>query len=315
MTLQEQIRENQRRTVLVLALYALLVAAVAGVIELVWRNVDVLLAFGLLAIGYGVVGWWSAGRVIAAATGAHPADGDAYRSARRALDTVAIAAGLPVTPPLYVVDDPAPNAFAAGRDASSTYVAATTGLLALMPSRELEAVFAHEISHVRNRDVRLMSLAAVLVGVIALVCDLLLRLTLFGAGGRGRRDNGLAVFAMLATAVLAPLAALLLQLALSRRREYQADASAAAITGDAEGMALALDLLRRDTRATRRVSTATAHLFIESPIRQEARRRPGASLFDTHPPLADRIARLEQAGGFRLAGTTQRRAPGDPVLG
>jgi heat shock protein HtpX len=312
-TLQEQIRQNRLRTALLLVLFAIPVAALAAAAALA-VGPDGLVLVGVVAIAYGIFSWFACGRMIAAAAGARPAAPGQHPQARRALDTVAIAAGLPVTPPLYVVDDPAPNAFAAGRDPAHAFVAVTTGLLETMPRRELEGVLAHEISHVRNRDVRLMSLAAVLVGVIALASDLLLRVTLLGGGrGRDRRAGALPFAALLAAAVLAPLGATLLQLALSRRREFQADASAAEITGDAEGMALALKRLLVDPRPTRRINTATAHLYIESPIRQEPHRRRGAALFDTHPSLEDRIARLEQAGGFSLARDARAAAPAAPA--
>ena len=224
-----------------------------------------------------------------------------YPEAWGALETVAIGAGLPSTPPLYLIQDPAPNAFAAGRDAEHAYVAVTTGLLDTMPRRELEAVLAHEVSHVRNRDVRLMSLAAVLVGVIALVSDLVLKLTLFGGAGRGRRDNGggnaFILIGVLAAAILAPIAASLLQLALSRRREYLADASAAEVTGDAEGMALALKRLLVDTKVTTRDHErdgAPLHRVADEPALAPALRGPLE-----HPPVA-RVAHRAARGGRRV---------------
>jgi heat shock protein HtpX len=299
-TLQEQIRANRWRTLLVYVMFALLAAGLSIVLGLAFGT-GFLIFFGVISIVYGVFSWFSAGKIIAVAAGAVRVDPKLYPEAEGALETVAIGAGLPQTPPLYLIQDPAPNAFAAGRDAEHAYVAVTTGLLDTMPRRELEAVLAHEVSHVRNRDVRLMSLAAVLVGVIALVSDLVLRLTLFGGAGRGRgRDNGgniLLIVGVLAATILAPIAATLLQFSLSRRREYLADASAAEITGDAEGMALALKRLLVDTKVTTRITNATAHLYIESPTNQRQHQH-FAGLWNTHPSLESRIARLEQAGGF-----------------
>ena len=218
------------------------------------------------------------------------------------MENAAIGAGLTKTPDVYVIDDVAPNAFAAGRDPEHAYVAATTGLLALLDRRELEGVMAHEIAHVRNRDVRLMSLAAVMVGVIALVSDIVMRMTLFG--GR-RREGGLGAIGAIvgiAALILAPIGAALLQMSLSRRREYLADASAAEITGDPEGLASALAKLRDDHHPLKKVTRATAHLYIESPLRDHAGLRSSlGGLFDTHPPLEERIRRLEEVGGFRLA--------------
>jgi heat shock protein HtpX len=160
---------------------------------------------------------------------------------------------------------------------------------------------AHEIAHVRNRDVRLMSLAAVLVGVIALVCDLLLRMTILGGmSGRDRNDtNPIAQIIAIVALILAPIGAALLQMTLSRRREYLADASAAEITGDAEGLARALAKLRDDKQPLRTVTRATAHLYIESPLRDNKGLRSSlGGLFDTHPPLEERIRRLAELGGF-----------------
>jgi heat shock protein HtpX len=309
-TLQEQIRANRWRTVLVYVLFALLAAALSAVLGLAFGT-GFLFFFGALSIVYGVVSWYAAGRVIAAAAGATRVDPKDYPEAWGALETVAIGAGLPRTPPLYIIHDPAPNAFAAGRDPEHAYVAVTTGLLDTMPRRELEGVLAHEVSHIRNRDVRLMSLAAVLVGVIALVSDLVLRLTLFGGTNRDRRDGGGNAFILigvLAAAILAPIAATLLQFSLSRRREYLADASAAEVTGDAEGMALALKRLDEDTKVTTRISNATAHLYIESPTNQRGHQFL-AGLWNTHPSLQSRIERLEQAGGFTLPEQLSERAP------
>jgi heat shock protein HtpX len=312
-TLQEQIRANRWRTLLVYVMFGILSAVLAGVLGLAFGN-GALIFFGIIAIGYGIFSWFGAGRVVAAAAGAVPVDPKQYPEVAGALETVAIGAGLPKTPPLYMIQDPAPNAFAAGRDPEHAYVAVTTGLLDTMPRRELEAVLAHEVSHVRNRDVRLMTLAAVLVGVIAIVSDLALRFTLFGGGGRGRdRDNNggnaLVLVGVLAAAILAPIAATLLQFSLSRSREYQADASAAEITGDAEGMALALERLQNDTQKTTRITNATAHLYIESPVNQRDHQM-FAGLWNTHPSLESRIARLEQAGGFTTPPLTDRAPVG-----
>jgi heat shock protein HtpX len=311
-TLQEQIRANRWRTLLVYVMFALLAAGLSAILGLAFGT-GFLIFFGVISIVYGVFSWYSAGKIIAVAAGAVAVDPKQYPEVEGALETVAIGAGLPQTPPLYLIHDPAPNAFAAGRDAEHAYVAVTTGLLDTMPRRELEAVLAHEVSHVRNRDVRLMSLAAVLVGVIALVSDLVLRLTLFGGGGRGRgRDNGgnaLILIGVLAATILAPIAATLLQFSLSRRREYLADASAAEITGDAEGMALALKRLLVDTKVTTRITNATAHLYIESPTNQRQHQH-FAGLWNTHPSLESRIERLEQAGGFTTPDLTDRAPVG-----
>ncbi|HEY0386994.1 MAG TPA: M48 family metalloprotease [Gaiellales bacterium] len=304
MTLQQQIRSNRVRTLLVLLGFGLLSGVFVAVVFYAYQP-GVAGIIGIVAIVYGVISWFAAGSIIAAASGAHKVTKEDQPEVYRVLENVAIAAGLPRTPDLYMIDDSAPNAFAAGRDPEHAYVAVTSGIVKLMDRRELEGVLAHEVSHIRNRDVRLMSLAAVLVGVIALSADLLMRITIFGGGSSERRDGGLgglAVVIGLVAAVLAPIGASLLQMCLSRRREYLADASAVEITGDAEGLARALAALRDDTQALHTVTRATAHLYIESPLRDHKGLRSSlGGLFDTHPPLEDRIARLEQLGGFTLS--------------
>ena len=222
----------------------------------------------------------------------------------RLVENVSIAAGLPATPPIYLIDDPAPNAFAAGSRPSTVYVGVTSGLRRLMPTRELEAVLAHEISHIRNRDVRLMTLAAVLVGVIAMISDFAFRMAFFS--GRGSRDrNPIQLIAAIVALVLAPLAAVMLQMALSRRREFLADASAAAILNDPEAMALALRRLQLDPSEVVYADRATAHLFIESPTRsvRGPGRLPLRPLPDASPA---RGAHSGARGGRRLPA---RRAP------
>jgi heat shock protein HtpX len=296
-TLQEQIRSNRLRTGVVLILFGVLLAAVAAAAAILFGTGPAFF-IGIAGIIYGVISWFAAGSIVAAAAGARPVSKGEAPELVRAVENASIAAGLAKTPDVYIVDDPAPNAFAAGRDPQHAYVAATTGLLQKMNQREIEGVVAHEIAHVRNRDVRLMSLAAVLVGIIVLVCDLLIRLTWFG-GSRDRNQNPIATLIGIVAVLLAPLGAFLLQLALSRRREYQADATAAELTGDPEGMALALAALRDDKTPMRNVTRATAHLYIESPLRDHAGLRGSlGGLFDTHPPLEDRIDRLAKAGGF-----------------
>jgi heat shock protein HtpX len=305
-TLQQQIRANRRRTAFVVfAFVALIVVFAAASTVFVGRAGAIgLLAFGL---AYGVFAWWNAGRMIGSLTHATPLQKSDDPDLYRLVENVSIAAGLPITPPVYLVDDPAPNAFAAGSRPSTVYVGVTSGLRRLMPTRELEAVLAHEIAHIRNRDVRLMTLAAVLVGVIAMLSDFAFRMAFFG--GRGGRDrNPLQIVAAIVALVLAPIAALLLQMALSRRREFLADADAAAILNDPEAMALALRRLQLDPSEVAYADRATAHLFIESPTRSV--KGAGtflAGLFQTHPPLEDRIRALEEAGGFRL------EAPPEPA--
>ncbi len=302
MSLQEQIRANRVRSSFVILGFALLIGVFAAAIWFAFDPcIGILLA--IIGIGYGVFSYLGAGRLVASVAHAHPVTKEEQPELVRAVENVAIAAGLDRTPPVYLIEDDAPNAFAAGRKPEDAYVAATTGLVALMDRRELEGVMAHEISHIRNRDVRLMTLAAVLVGVIALMADLLFRISLFGGSRRDNREGGnpIGLIIGIAALVLAPISAALLQASLSRRREYLADASAAEITGDPEGLARALAKLGNDRRPLKYVTRATAHLYIESPLRDNVGLRSSlGGIFDTHPPLEDRIHRLEEAGGFDI---------------
>jgi heat shock protein HtpX len=300
-SLQEQIRANRWRTLWLLVLFAILIGAIGAILGVAF-NWALLAVVGGIGLVYAIVSWMNAGKMVAAVTGAQPADRAQYPRLYHIVETVAVAAGLPQPPPIYIVDDAAPNAFAAGRNPQNAYVCVTAGILKLMDERELEGVIAHELSHVRNRDVRLMTLVSVLVGAIALISDFLLRIAIFG-GGRRSGNAGLIAFALgIVALVLAPIAAFLIQLSISRRREYQADASAAEITGDGEGLALALRKLEVDTQQTAHASQAVAHLYIENPMNQTSGIHTiFRGLFDTHPPLEDRIHRLEEAGGFNLA--------------
>jgi heat shock protein HtpX len=302
-SLQEQIRANRIRSIFVILGFGLLVAVFMLAVWFAF-NPGVGVLIGIVGIGYGIFSYLGAGRLVASVSHARPVTKAEQPELVRAVENMAIAAGLDRTPPVYLIEDDAPNAFAAGRKPSDSYVAATTGLVAMMDRRELEGVMAHEISHIRNRDVRLMTLAAVLVGVIALMADLLFRISLFGGGRRNDRDSGGNIITLaigIAALVLAPISAALLQSALSRRREYLADSSAAEITGDPEGLALALAKLGNDRTPMKYVTRATAHLYIESPLRDNVGLRSSlGGLFDTHPPLEDRIHRLEEAGGFDI---------------
>jgi heat shock protein HtpX len=301
-TLQQQIRRNRLRSGIVLAGFVLLLLVLAGLVGAVFD-----LSLGVIAlIGAAIYGIFALLRhrsIVSSLTHAHEADPEAIRPLRRLVDNVSIAAGLPKTPEIRIVDDPAPNAYAAGLRPDSSYVGVTTGLLRTMPKRELEAVIAHEVSHIRNRDTYLMTIALIFAGVIALIADIGFRSLVWG-GGRSRGGGIIAVIAALVGFLLAPYAALLLRLSLSRRREFLADAGAAEILNDPEAMALALRRLQQDPTTIEYADASTAHLWVESPTDSVVTERTGvsalSSLFNTHPPIDERIAALEEAGGFRL---------------
>jgi len=317
-TLQEQIRRNRLRSTIVVFGFVLLLGVVAGLI-----GVALDLRLGIVALLgaalYAIFAMISSRRMVASMTRAQQLGPDELRPLRRLVENVSIAAGLPATPDVRLVDDAAPNAFAAGIRPRTSYIGVTTGLLRAMPKRELEAVLAHEISHIRNRDTYLMTMATVFAGVIALIADIGFRMLLFG-GGRSRRGGG-ALVAILAVVglVLAPYAALLLRMSLSRRREFLADAGSAELLNDPEAMGLALRRLQLDTTTIAYADTSVAHLWVESPTSRVESERRGvlalSSWFDTHPPLEQRIAALEESGGFRLPERLPADAPFSVELG
>jgi heat shock protein HtpX len=239
---------------------------------------------GLTSIG----SYYFSDKLVLASSGAKEIKKADYPEYYKTVENLCIAAGLP-TPKVYVVDDPSPNAFATGRDPKHAVVCATTGLLAMMTKTELEGVLAHELSHVKNFDIRLMGVVAVLVGFIAIISDLFLRITFFGGDDDDGRGNAIFLIIALVFAILSPIAATLIQLSVSRKREYLADASGVLLTRYPEGLASALEKLLKDQTPPRTASNATAHLYIENPFDNKKVKNFFTGLFNTHPPLEDRI--------------------------
>jgi len=236
--------------------------------------------------------YWFSDKVAIASVGAHPADPVQYLELHRIVENLAITAGLS-KPRVYIIDDPAPNAFASGRDQKHAVIAVTTGLLSMMDRSELEGVIAHELSHVGNRDILVMTVAVVLVGVISMLANIAIRMSYFGGGGRDRNSNPLVLIAFIASIILAPIAAQLIQLAISRKREFLADASGALLTRYPDGLGRALQKISSYTAPMQRASTTTAHMFISNPFGAHPAGQWVAKLFSTHPPLEERIAALK----------------------
>ena len=310
MTLQEQIRSNRLRSGIVVFGFVLLLLVIAGLVGLA-LDLSLGVAALVFAAVYGLFALIRSRTMIARMTGAQELGPEELKPLRRLVENVSIAAGLPVTPEVRIVDDSAPNAFAAGLRPERSYVGVTTGLLRAMPKRELEAVLAHEVSHIRNRDTYLMTMATIFAGVIALIADVGFRAMAYG--GRSRKAGALVAVLAIVGFILAPYAALLLRMSLSRRREFLADAGAAEILNDPEAMALALRRLELDTTSIRYAEASVAHLWVESPTdRVESERRGVVALsswFNTHPPLDARVAALQEAGGFQLP---ERLPPDEP---
>ncbi len=242
-----------------------------------------LIIAGVMSIG----SFYYSDKMVIATSGAKLIKKEEYPKFYRTVENLAIGAGLPL-PKIYVINDPSPNAFATGRDPKHAVVAASTGLLDIMTDTELEGVIAHELSHIKNYDIRLAGVIAVLVGFVAILSDLFIRMTFF----KDSDDNkGNAIFLVIAIvlAILSPIAASLIHLAVSRKRELLADASGVLLTRYPEGLASALEKLKNDHTPPKTASNATAHLFIENPFDNKKVKNMFTGLFNTHPPLDERI--------------------------
>ncbi len=299
----DQISSNKRRSILLVIAFIVLIVAIAWAFDLLigYGVVGVVAALVFAAVG-SFVAYWKSDAVALRMSRAQPADPAEYARFHNIIEGLCIAAGLP-KPRLYVIDDDAPNAFATGRNPQHAAIAVTTGLLGKMNRVELEGVLAHELSHVKNYDILVSTLAVTLVGVIALLSDWGLR-SIFWGGGR-RRDNssnnsgGAVIFAAVGFAllILVPIVARLMQFAVSRRREALADVSGVALTRYPPGLISALEKLKDDQTVVHSGSRATAHLWIEAPVARtaaEGRLAWAGRLFNTHPPLDERIAALRE---------------------
>jgi heat shock protein HtpX len=293
----DRIGENRRNTVLLLAVFIVIVGGFLVALGILLGLPFAFAPFLIVpAILYALFSYYGSTSVTLAISQAHPVTKEEEPEYYRTVENLCIGAGLPM-PKLYVIEDSAPNAFATGRNPKNAVICVTRGLLQKMDHLELEGVVAHELSHIGNYDIRLETMVVVLVGLVALLADFMLRFTIWGAGGRmgNRGRNGgaavLIIYAIaLIAAILAPIAAQLIQLALSRQREYLADASGALLTRYPEGLARALEKIAADKDPLEVANKATAHLYIASPLMEHQSWLN--NLFSTHPPIEDRIARL-----------------------
>ena len=297
MSFYDEISANKRRTFLLVFLFLVLVTFLGYVLGIVYGNQYFGLILALIVgVLYFLFSYYAGSSTILAMTRAKEATKPEYTHLINTVEGLAIAAGLPKPPKVYVINDTALNAFATGRSPEHAAITVTTGLLEKMNKLELEGVLAHEMSHIKNYDIRVMMLAAVLVGITVLLSDFLLR-SFWYSGHGDRRDKGggalILVFA-LALAILAPLIGELIKLAISRKREFLADASGAQLTRYPKGLADALRKIKNDPDPlVDYANKATAHLFISTPFRKN---KPGfmKNLFSTHPPIGERIERLEK---------------------
>jgi heat shock protein HtpX len=300
--LVSQIAANKRRTIYVIAGFTLFVTAVVAVFDLAFAGGPIFIAIAVIvALVMVWSGYFYSDKLAIAAAHGTEADPDQYRQLHNIVEGLCLGVGLP-KPRIYIIDDPAPNAFATGRNPNHAAIAVTTGLLSLMNRDQLEGVLAHELSHIHNYDILIGTIAVTLVGFLALLSDFGLRLLLFGRIG-GRRDNnqGETQIFILAIAIVflifAPIAAKAMQFAISRRRESLADVSGVLITRNPEGLIQALEKLRDNHDVIAHAPAATAHLWIESPLDTQSK-GPHSwfnRLFETHPPIDARIAALREA--------------------
>lgn len=284
------IAANKRNTVIIMAVFLVIIAGLGYLISLFYGSLDVFWWTLAMALVYTLIQYFIADKLALAVNGAREITKNDDPRLYRTVENLTIATGLPM-PKVYIIDDPAPNAFATGRDPRHASVTATRGLLDIMDDNELEGVIAHELGHVQNYDIRVMMIVFGLVSVIGLITDLFFRMMWF-TDSDNRQSNPLVLAATIIALILAPVVALIVQLAISRQREYLADATGAQTTRYPDGLASALAKLEQHSTVLKRQNSSTAHLFFANPLKGKG----VAGLFSTHPPIPDRIARLQQMG-------------------
>lgn len=285
------IAANKRNTVIIMLLFVVIIVGLGYLASIYFGDLYITYFVIAGALVYALIQYFAAAKLAVAMTGAKPIEKRDNPRLYRIVENLSIAEGMP-TPKVYVIDDPAPNAFATGRDPKHAIVAATTGLMDIMDDKELEGVMAHELGHVKNYDIRVSMIVFGLVSAIGLLSDIAIRMLFFGGDDRRNIPPQLYIIGIIAL-ILAPIIASIVQLAVSRQREYLADSTGALTTRYPEGLASALEKLRDHGRPMKRQNGSTSHLFFANPL------KPGffSKLFSTHPPLDDRIARLRGLEG------------------
>ncbi len=291
-TLYTQQSKNITKTWMLMTVFFGVVIALGWFFSYYYQNPSILYFFVLFSIVMNIVSYWFSDKVVIKLSGAKEAKREEYFDLYTTVENLSITAGLPM-PKVYVINDPAPNAFATGRDKNHAVVAATTGLLQILDKNELEGVIGHELSHIGNRDMLLSTVVVVLVGFVSIVADMFMRSMIWG-GGRDSDDNkanGILMIVGIVLSILAPIFATLIQLAISRKREFLADASGALLTRYPEGLANALRKISQYSQPMKRQSGAIAHMYLADPKGYKIGKKV-AGLFATHPPVEDRIKAL-----------------------
>jgi len=295
MDIYTQAESNTRKTWFYLFFFLLLIIAVGWVISYFFESPIILYAAVAFSFILNFFAYWFSDKVILGLSGAKLIEKKDNPELYRLVENLCITAGLPL-PKIYIISSSQPNAFATGRDAKHAVIAVTSGLLEKLERVELEGVIAHELSHIGNKDMLLQTIVVVLVGFIVILTDFFFRLAFFGNIGRNNREGGQVKLVMMIVAmilvVLAPLLAQLIKLAISRKREYLADASAVLLTRYPEGLARALEKIQADPGVLNKANNATSHLYIVNPLKGKEGKSWLSKLFSTHPPLEERIKKL-----------------------
>jgi len=298
-TLYTQIDSNKRKTWLLMSVFLVAIILIGYVFSYALNDSSILYFAVIFSIVSSFVSYWWSDKIVLAMSSAREIDHDSNRELYHIVENLCITAGLP-TPKIYIINDTAPNAFATGRDPKHAVIAVTEGLLQKLNKMELEGVIAHELSHIGNRDILLATLVTVMVGMIVLLADWFRRWSFFGGRKSSRESGQLGLIMMIIAivlSILAPLFAYLMQFAISRRREFMADADGALLTRYPEGLASALEKISADQEPLEVANRATAHLYITSPFKESAGQKINwlTKMFMTHPPVKERIAALRGA--------------------
>jgi len=292
MTLYTHKSNNIAKTYLLLSVFLIVVIGVGYFFSYLYKDVSILFIAVIFSVVMSITSYWFSDKIVLSMAKARPVQKSDNPELWNIVENLSITAGLPM-PRIYIVDEMAPNAFATGRDPKHAVIAVTTGILQKLNKTELEGVLAHELSHIGNRDMLVGTVAVVLVGFITILADFFTRSLIFG--GRNRDDNragGILMIIGIALAILAPIGATLLQLAISRKREFLADASGALLTRYPEGLAAALQKISADQTPMQVAKESTAHLWLSNPFKNNKKAHWFSKLFMTHPPIEDRIKAL-----------------------
>jgi len=287
--------KNVRKTWFLFTIFLIIVVGLGYYLSVYYGSPEILYIAVAFAVFQSVLSFWFSHKIVLSMSGAKPVVREDSRELWNIVENLSITAGLPM-PKLYIIEDPVPNAFATGRSKEKAVVAVTTGLLQILDKNELEGVIAHELSHIGNKDMLVSTVVVVLVGFITLLSDMFLRSQIFGFGGGGRERNGdgkvqgILMIVGIVLMILSPIIATLIQLSISRKREYLADASGALLTRYPEGLASALEKISKHSGKMKRANHATAHLFISNPFGSKIR-----GLFSTHPPVEKRVKALRES--------------------